>query len=134
MQGGFKISHFLSRPNTILLDKAEAQEETGPAFHCEVCGDGLESLSKLRRHTVYRHGSGSIKNRFKCSFCEVGCRTAVGLGVHMRTHTNERPYTCHVCLKSFKRTQVFIFQFVTQNFSLTNKRFLLEIITFVLDN
>ncbi|CAB3363735.1 Hypothetical predicted protein [Cloeon dipterum] len=74
------------------------------SFQCAHCKEHLSDLSKLKRHMVYRHGAASDKCRFKCNLCKVSCRTAVGLKVHMRTHTNLKPNECKICGKGFNRT------------------------------
>ena len=41
---------------------------------------------------------------FVCTICGQKCPTASNLKVHQRIHTDERPYSCHLCHKSFRWT------------------------------
>ncbi|XP_069673071.1 zinc finger protein 436-like isoform X23 [Periplaneta americana] len=39
---------------------------------------------------------------YKCKICERKLSTKSNLKIHMRIHSDERPYTCHVCGKQFR--------------------------------
>ena len=41
---------------------------------------------------------------YECHVCEKRYRQANGLKYHMRTHTNEKPYECDVCEKRFRQS------------------------------
>ena len=41
---------------------------------------------------------------YKCDVCEKRFRDSSNLKVHMRFHTNEKPYECDACEKSFRRS------------------------------
>eukprot|EP01083_Nonionella_stella_P178956 633817_1 len=45
------------------------------------------------------------KKRYKCSYCNKRWRSHTDLTIHIRTHTNERPFTCTYpnCDKAFKQ-------------------------------
>lgn len=42
------------------------------------------------------------KNKLMCSNCGRKCLSSSALSIHMRSHTNERPYQCPSCNKSYK--------------------------------
>ena len=40
--------------------------------------------------------------KYKCTYCDILCSKPSVLTKHMRAHTNERPFPCSVCKRSFK--------------------------------
>ena len=39
---------------------------------------------------------------YECDVCDKAFRQSNALKIHKRTHSNEKPYECHVCEKSYR--------------------------------
>ena len=71
-------------------------------FSCPSCDGIFKSKSTLRDHEIRNHGrKGQI---FKCEFegCVKDFTNPALLRNHIRTHTDERPFSCTYCNCSFK--------------------------------
>uniref|UniRef100_UPI003AB06A4D uncharacterized protein n=1 Tax=Centroberyx gerrardi TaxID=166262 RepID=UPI003AB06A4D len=72
-------------------------------YQCLRCGKCLQSNLNLKRH-MHRACTGADKTirEFKCTACGKTFLSAAGVKCHMISHSNERPYQCSNCERSFK--------------------------------
>lgn len=54
------------------------------------------------KHQLQSHLKSIEDDRFRCELCSKKCLSKSDLEIHMRMHTNERPYECSMCDKKFK--------------------------------
>ncbi|KAG7522047.1 zinc finger ZFPM1, partial [Solea senegalensis] len=89
-------------------------------FPCKDCGIWFRSERNLQAHLMYYCASRqkqpaaassppqdkakeSYPNERICPFpqCNKSCPSASSLEIHMRTHSGERPFVCHICMSAF---------------------------------
>ena len=55
--------------------------------------------------TFNKKGTKRKRTQHECDVCEKLFVSPSHLAVHMRTHTNEKPYECDVCERCFRQSQ-----------------------------
>ncbi|XP_072045199.1 uncharacterized protein [Amphiura filiformis] len=71
-------------------------------YTCSQCDYASSDGSTLKKHVMAKH---SNIRPFKCEvpLCNFSCVDKKGLTIHMRKHTGERPFKCHMCNYAAKR-------------------------------
>lgn len=94
-------------------------------FCCTFCNTCFRTPSTLAAHVQVQHGDalvaepgsttaaaegdssmGSSRGRYVCKECGIRASTSGKLRIHLRTHTQERPFQCAVCAARFRQRSV----------------------------
>ena len=90
-----------------MVEKSKTTNYKGEDLYEKLNNDGSDSLSKGGKEDelILVVPSKDGPNGFKCKLCDVFYPRKSYLKLHIRTHTNEKPYVCDYtnCTKSFAR-------------------------------
>ena len=67
-------------------------------YQCPKCGKRFKHKTNLKIHSKIHSSDAYI-----CEFCEKRFARKTNLAQHLRVHTNEKPFKCSFCVKSFKQ-------------------------------
>ena len=70
-------------------------------FQCDTCNIEYTSMRNLKRHLKLKHDTKNIFLTKVCNWCGLRFLHEYELKVHIRKHTGEKPYKCHLCGKGW---------------------------------
>jgi len=98
-----QICQTISENQSALVEHMHLHHREEFSFFCYQCGKGFKSYSGLHDHQKTYHVSG--KNVPTCEICGKVFARNSRLIIHKRSHSNERPFVCLKCGKSYKHKQ-----------------------------
>lgn len=90
------------------LQKHKVIHGNNREFSCHLCPD--KSFRHSETYKIHMKGhvlDGTVTENkygkiYSCQYCQKQMPSASQYTVHLRTHTNERPFECKICSKAFK--------------------------------
>ncbi|XP_054289924.1 zinc finger protein OZF-like isoform X2 [Macrosteles quadrilineatus] len=87
-------------PTALTIDEQPPSIDTNSTKKTQICNVCGKILSSPSSYYVHMKMHSENKP-FACTMCEASFCRKPYLEVHMRTHTGERPYQCEICQKRF---------------------------------
>ncbi|XP_035673635.1 zinc finger protein 431-like [Branchiostoma floridae] len=94
-----KIYKLKSKAENITLFKPSGcKKKARKLYACSLCSFSSNISEQLHKHVAEKHGGASYsEQRYLCGVCEQKFVYIGPMKIHMRSHTNERPFKCPQC-------------------------------------
>lgn len=103
-----KQKNFCLHCNTLFGQHHEYEEhltalKMGKPFFCKSCFTPFDNRTEILKHKRESESCRKVANPKKllCNYCGKYFERKYTLTIHMRSHMNNKPFKCEICLKSF---------------------------------
>ncbi|KAI8492767.1 hypothetical protein Bbelb_293640 [Branchiostoma belcheri] len=86
-----------------LYEPSAPEKKVRKLYACSLCPVSSNDSDQLHKHVVEEHGGACYpEQRYTCGICEQRFVYMSPMRIHMRSHTNERPFKCPQCVYAGK--------------------------------